>query len=204
MSSNHDQPFRPLRGGVSIFNPNVGVLGTLGFIATSDGIDRWIVSAFHVLCSEHGAVTENDPIQQPAEASVVARVRAVRSNHQSDIAAARIDNTVASVGELLGIGVVRGAGAPAARRRVAKSGAATGVTEGVIQQVSNDSVVIEPLGGFPSSYDLTLPGDSGAAWIDLETRQIVALHLVGNNGGQQVAHGISMTKVSAILGLRPV
>lgn len=46
---NHARTFRRLRGGIAITHPMVSRLGALGCIATSDGTDRWILSAHHVL-----------------------------------------------------------------------------------------------------------------------------------------------------------
>lgn len=131
---NQVQPFRPLRGGIVITNGDNGPSGTLGFIATSDGVDRFIVSAHHVLRGT-GAQLIDDPIFQPAlggSALPVTLTKAARADEGLDIAAALVVPGIAAIGEVLGIGPLGPLLEPAVGMRVLKSGIATGVAEGVV------------------------------------------------------------------------
>jgi hypothetical protein len=206
---NHNLAYRPLRGGIAIVNPaNANELGTLGFIGTSNGQDRWIVSAYHVLGRSDGSVfADGEPIYQPFRSAVsapVALVSRARSDAVTDCAAAEIVNGVGATGEILGIGTVRAPIEPVVGMRVLKSGIETGVTEGVVRQVSGDRIVIAVPAGFPDKYDLSGRGDSGALWISRDAGAPVALHLAGNDTGEEIAFAVRIAKVLGVLGLSAV
>ena len=194
LARNHFQTFRPLRGGIAIVNPNVNRLGTLGCIATSDGVDRWILSAYHVLGRlDSSPVGDDEPIFQPVgPGEVVGLTRAQRSDPQLDLAAALIPDTVEAVGEILGIGPVLGSTAPLAGMKVIKSGLATGVTEGEVVGVDQDRVEIQLSAGFPSKYELSDMSDSGAVWLELERHLAVAVHVAGNDTDTERAFAVPM------------
>src|SRR5437870_1846913 len=76
---NHRLAYRPLRGGVEIYNPSVNELGTLGFIAADaqGGAGLWIVSCYHVLVGGPGrAPVAGEDVFQPSDGTAVAGVDA--------------------------------------------------------------------------------------------------------------------------------
>lgn len=187
---NHIRLFRPLRGGIAIHNPNSspngGPYGTLGFVATSDGSDRWLVSCYHVLCRLQGAMPPGNVEQVyqpffPMTPTPVGIVTPDRADEALDCAAALIPGGQA-VGEILGIGRLGPPADPVAGMRVIKSGAETGVTEAVVLSVAGNEVeIVQP--DFPIDYDLSSGGDSGALWVDAATMSPVAMHYRGNEQG---------------------
>lgn len=204
---NHVQSFRPLRGGIGIVNGTISLLGTLGCIATSDGQDRWILSAYHVLIGMGRAAVSGEAIFQPAPGAAmtpVALTDATRADPLLDAAAALVSPAVGALGEILGIGGVAGVAAPVVGMRVAKSGIATGITEGIITDVTGARVTIEQLPGYPSKYELSSISDSGAVWVEQSSGSAVALHVAGNDTGIEVAIGTSLPDVLASLRLAVV
>ncbi len=201
---NHVQSYRPLRGGIGIVNGTISLLGTLGCIATSDGQDRWILSAYHVLIGMGRPPVSGEAIFQPAPGAAmtpIAVTDATRADPGLDAAAA----LVAGVGtrdEILGIGTVAGVVAPAVGMRLIKSGIATGVTEGIVTDVTGSRVIIEQLPGYPSKYELSSISDSGAVWVEQHTREAVALHVAGNDTGIEIAIGVALGDVLASLRLQ--
>jgi hypothetical protein len=116
--NNHQARFRPILGGIYIYNPECNAPGTLGLVATSDGSDRWIVSCYHVLGREDRSPAVNgEPIYQPGPLpeNLVANLDLQRSDAAQDVAAARVVAGVGVVGEILGLG-------PVAQPRPAKVG----------------------------------------------------------------------------------
>lgn len=203
---NHSQTFRPLLGGIAILAPRVNRFGTLGCVATSDGNDRWILTAFHVLAPSGGLPVErDDPVYQPVDPeALIARVRPERMEANLDVAAAEIIDTVPSVGEILGIGKIRGVATPSVGMRVIKSGAATGVTQGRVVEATADRIEIVPSETIPSKYQLSEASDSGAVWLEEETHRAVALHRAGHDFGTERAIGVPMERVLTALELRLV
>lgn len=203
---NHTQEFRPLVGGISVQNPIVRKVGTLGCVLTSDGADRWIVSCYHVLARQDlTPYAPGEEIFQPAEPSSpdpVARMTGGRADPELDIAAAEVLPGIATTADILTLGELREAREPAVGMRVVKSGVSTGVTEGRISGVAGDRVEIELLPGFPPKYQLSFVSDSGSVWVDRETRAGVALHFAGNNTGAERAFGVPFPKLLEVLGLR--
>jgi hypothetical protein len=57
----------------------------------------------------------------------------------------------------------------------------TGVTEGVIRGVAGDAVTADAPADFPSGYDLSSYGDSGAVRVERDARRRVARHTGGND-----------------------
>lgn len=189
---NHQLLYRPLRGGIRIYNPAVNEPGTLGFIATADGRDRWIVSCHHVLCGGPSSEAIYQPIDEPE--NIVAFTDPARSRADLDCAAARVADAVDAVPELLGIGTPTLPAAPEEGMLVIKSGAATGVTEGVITEVRAGRVEIEPA-GLPEEYQLSDAGDSGALWVVKGSLAPVALHQGGSARPRCFAYGIPVLDV---------
>jgi hypothetical protein len=199
-----DRPFRPLRGGIAISNPSNhgGKLGTLGMVATSDGLDRWIVSAYHVLGREGTEpFADGEGISQPWNTEPVAFVSSARAHRELDCAAARIATGVGAVGEILGIGPLAPPIEPVVGLRVMKMGRTTGLTEGTISKVSENQIEIVPLARFPPEYEVADVGDSGAVWVEQWTHAPVALHVASEPYGPERAFAVPINKVLTTLGL---
>ena len=150
-NNNHTRTFALLRGGLAIHNPLSdssvagGAYGTIGFIGTSDGEDRWVVSCYHVLCrkGEDFPKGANEPIFHPVSQirpSPVGFVTDERVDRALDCAAARVINPALSIGQLLGAPLLEGPIEAQVGMRVIKSGAETGVTEGRITRVVSDQI----------------------------------------------------------------
>ncbi|HZF12174.1 MAG TPA: hypothetical protein VFE33_25590 [Thermoanaerobaculia bacterium] len=195
---NHVQPFRPLRGGIAIVSGPNGLFGTLGCVLTSDGQDRWILTAYHVLSGSGTTVEEDVPVFQPALGGPelpVAHTRKAKASKTLDAAAALVSPGTATVNEVLGIGTLARLAEPVPGMRVVKSGIASGVTEGVVVEVKDERARIELPPGYPSKYELSSVSDSGAIWVEQATRSPVALHVAGNDTGTEVALGIRLSRV---------
>lgn len=203
---NHTRSYMPLRGGIAIAGSTARVLGTLGLVLTADGADRWILTAHHVLARSGVPLADDEPVFQPAEGSgqKVALTRGDRADAILDAAAARVLDSVPSVGEILGIGPVAPVGDPEPGMRVIKAGIATGVTEGVIDRVDGDTVRIVVPPGYPSKYELTEVSDSGSVWIEQGAGAPVALHRAGNDTGVEVALATPLPRILDAFGLRVV
>lgn len=201
MNANHVRRYRPLLAGIEIFNPKAGDSGTLGLIAEDAAGDKWLVSCFHVLCGANGTAADDEPIYQGvlAPGTEVARTAIAKSNAALDVAAGRL--LVAADCAALGIGRLAGIGAPKVGTRVLKSGATTGVTEGIISRVEATRVTIEIPESFPLTYDMTERGDSGAPWIEAETRLVVGLHTSGTAQGVDKAFAVPAALVLSTLAL---
>lgn len=208
---NHTFMFRPLLGGVCIQSGVVREVGTLGCLLTSDGQDRYLLSAYHVLGrSDLSAATDGEPIFQPTDRESsgpggavvpVARLSLAHTDPARDLAAARIDDGVPSVPEILGVGTLAGAADPQVGMRVLKSGIATGVTEGIVVRAAAGRVEIEVPPGFGSKYELSAQSDSGAVWVERDSRLAVALHVGGHDLGVERAFAVPFLEALASLGL---
>lgn len=189
-----------------MFNALAGGVGTLGVIATSDGIDRWMLSCYHVLGRPGGApFADNEVILQPPRGGPgtdVARTDTTRADTVLDCAAALVTAGIPTLAGVLELPPLAASTSPVVGMQVIKSGSETGVTEGVITAVRGDKVTIDQPRGFPRDYDLSQMGDSGALWVERTTFAPVALHTAGNSGGREQAFGVALPAVLASLGLR--
>lgn len=199
--------FRPLLGGICIQNEISRQLGTLGCIL-DDGVDRWILSAYHVLVRpDSSPFAAGERIFQPTRSESiepVAELVAGRADRALDIAAARLFSTVAASDEILGIGRVRGISAPVQGQRVIKAGIATGVTEGVVDVVTPNRIEITTPLGYPSKYELTTISDSGALWLTRDTHEAVAIHVAGEDAGAERAFAVPFAEALAALRINPL
>lgn len=178
--NNFDLAYRPLVAGVSIVNGRVAEPGTLGFVAADEAGQRWIVSCYHVLCDAGlGPFQQSDAIYQPAAvagSNLIAMTNARRADANLDCAAALVQPGIVCTSVQLGIGKTGAVAAPAQGMRVVKAGAESGITEGRIAAVFGTSVTIEIDPAFPVEYQVSAPGDSGALWVEQQSRSPVALH----------------------------
>jgi hypothetical protein len=198
---------RPLRAGCAIINPVVNEIGTLGFVATSDGNDRWIVSCYHVLCrSDLSPPADGEHIFQPVDDNEnwVANASIERSDQVLDCAAALVIPDVSCTGEILGLPRLSGTAEPEVGMRVMKSGCITGITEGVITAVARNIVTIAVVATFPPTSQLSEPGDSGSLWVDRRGLNAVALHRTGSAFGETLATAVRISVVIETLRLKPL
>ena len=180
---NHSLIYWPLRAGTAIINPVVNQFGTLGFIGTSDGLDRWIVSCFHVLCRLEGPMPAGvrERIYYSTDvsrATPIAVVDGSKADQALDCAAAITLSPNVSR-DILAIGALAAPGEPRLGMRVLKSGGATGVTEGVVTEIQADRCFVESP-GYPKRYELSEGGDSGALWVSASDNAPIGLHIAGN------------------------
>lgn len=196
--------FRPLRGGIAVFNPNVNELGTVGLIARDATGRNWILSCYHVLCRrDMSAFADGEPIFQPIDGSSnrVANLVAGMGDTTLDCAVARVDVGISVAREILELGTLELPAEPVVGMRLLKSGIETGVTEGQITQVNGDQVLIQRPTGFPNDYDLSRRGDSGAIWVNRDAGSPVALHTGSGGGGSETAFAVRISAVLSRFGL---
>ncbi len=204
--NNADLQYRPLLGGISLLNARVAEPGTLGYFGRDALGATWIISAYHVLCnSDLSPYVADEAIYQPAAEYApyhVATTHAAKANVQLDCAAARLDTRATVLNAQLALGAVAVPKAAAVGMRVCKSGAVTGVTEGVITQVDGDTIQIAADIAFDANYVLSDAGDSGSLWLEQSTRAPVGLHR--GHGSPRVATAGSILDVLAALQLTPL
>lgn len=201
---NHRLLYRPLRGGVEIYNEQVVEVGTLGFIAQlpQGGLERWIVSCHHILVGpSNRTAVDGEEILQPSDGNAVAAVDATRVDANLDCAAAKVLNGITTTGEILGIDTLGDPTDPVVGMRLLKSGATTGITEGVVEAVVGDDVTIVIPSGFDPNYDLSQPGDSGSLWLARDSLQPVAMHVRGFTGSTKKCSAKCILSVLAALNL---
>jgi hypothetical protein len=169
----------------------VGEPGTLGMIVASGGVP-YLISAKHVLAKNRPGI--GDAICQPAGKKTIAIVDYV--SRQLDCARARLSEGEAFAElEVLHIGSLTAPCEPVEGMVVIKAGAATGVTQGKVSRVNGNEVTIKPLSDFPLEYQLSDTGDSGAIWVESQSRAPVAMHTSAQSGGASVAYAIPLLAV---------
>lgn len=192
---NHELTFRPVQGGILIINPANDRPGTLGAIATRNGADRFALSCYHVLCRPNGgSFADGEVILQSLSTkggSAIGRVFASDTRPLLDVAAARVESGVPTYGRIIGLGPLDQPRIPAVGMHVLKAGCATGVTQGVVSAVNGDRVEIQRRPGFPSMYELSDFGDSGALWVEDSTGRPVAMHTGASPAQSAIAASIN-------------
>jgi hypothetical protein len=191
--------------GISIGNAKTESTGTLGGLVRDNETSRLaILSNWHVLCGTTDAAA-GDEICQPGPmdtGSSLARPIATVDKwlpltDQLDAAIAYVNDGVTTGGNLFGTDFhAQGTAAPAVGMHVVKSGAATGVTSGVVDGIGGSYNIDytqfgdkpEWMSGFrivPNPTDhassLSLDGDSGSFWLDSASNNAVGLHFAGED-----------------------
>jgi hypothetical protein len=192
---NFQLAYRPLVGGIAIYNHAVGRLGTLGLIGRDAAGAFWLVSAAHVLV---GTGLDAERLYQPVLAPGAAPVAYTSRAHvrlSLDVAAARVDPTVAAELRVLCAPPLAQPTAATVGMNVVKVGATTGVTEGVVTAIGA-MVRVEPRPSAPPGYNLTDGGDSGAAWLDAATGSPVAIHVAGNPTGREFSDAVPIGAIA--------
>lgn len=201
--ANHRCGFRPVLGGTLIVQSQTLQAGTLGMVLTSDGSDRWLLTSRHVIARANGSLMSLDTVLQPDHArGSIGILGDVVSDQTLDCAAVKL--TVSASRLVLGLGELVAAKPPAVGMTVMKSGWKTGVSEGIVDQINGNEVIIRRRRDFPTGYLLTAVGDSGAVWVEAGTLAPVALHTRESAVGPHRAFATSLVAVLAALSLAQV
>lgn len=181
-----DRRFDPVLGGIETANRKLHSGGTLGMIV-KDGIDGspLALSNYHVWVKHVGQ--QGDEIVQPRATSDECVIGTLaRWDEDLDCAVAALNGArFLQMGAAVGIGrLTTGIAHPVLGMLVVKSSTVTGVTYGVIEGLSETEMTITPDPAHPSALNqISLPGDSGAVWLDPLTGDAVALHYAGESPG---------------------
>lgn len=201
-------PFAPaaiLRPGLSIGNVLRRSDGTLGLIVTDrDDGARCLLSNWHVLCGGKDARV-GDQISQPGPLYLgpnhpreVAQLRRwIAPARQYDVALAAVNASFPVDSTLLDSQItITGLADPELGMTVVKAGIATGVTHALVDAVGGTYRV--PYDDFGdrnrwmhgirlvphpdyAGRDVSLPGDSGSAWVDVKTGRGIGLNFAGED-----------------------
>jgi endonuclease G len=188
----------PMLGGMSISDERHYAYGTLGgkVVDRTTG-DEMILSNWHVLAADWRA-RRGQRIYQPGRLDQGTRTDTVASLNRDampvnlDAAVATLNGDRRLVNEQIEIGPVRGVAWAMPGMEVVKSGRGSGKTYGRVTAIEGTAKIrydglyrvirqvmtIEPLNGFA---EVSRPGDSGAWWMDMATRQVIGLHFAGSN-----------------------
>lgn len=199
--NNHRLVFRPLIAGTMISSAEVQRAGTIGCFATRGGPDCWAVTAGHVISKQRTPVV---PVGQPNFADpslIITKISqpALYAPAPMDIAAVQLRGNITVSRATLELGQWRGMAVPLVGMQVIKSGSATGVTRGVIRAVRLDEFEVSPDIGMPSGYLGYAHGDSGCAWISVETRDLIGIHVAQTQAGAAI--GVPIGRALTALGL---
>jgi endonuclease G len=190
---------QPLRGGISISDARRPIAGTLGgpVFDRSTG-QTMILSNWHVLSGVFGR--PGGAIFQPGRldgGTLTDRVATLDRDAMAsnlDAAVARLGDERPVVNGQWGLHPVRGSTVAQLGMLVGKSGRTSGVTRGMVTGVEGTQRAYYAAAGYrvirhvisitPGDAELSLPGDSGAFWVDEATNKVVALHFAGNQPGE--------------------
>ena len=208
---------QPLRGGISVSDARRPIAGTLGGPVVDRATGQtMILSNWHVLSGVYGYPGE--PIFQPGRFDGGTQADQVATLDRNSMAS-NLDAAVATLGdERLVVNApwdlepVTGLATAQLGMAVTKSGRTSGVTRGVITGVEGTQRTYYDGAGYrvirnvisitPGDAELSLPGDSGAWWIDAATNNVVGLHFAGNQPGQpEEALAIDIAPVLDALGV---
>ncbi|TCL56804.1 hypothetical protein EDC14_104817 [Hydrogenispora ethanolica] len=200
-AAERDRRFDPIPGGVAVANPRLKGLGTLGTVVFDRSTPTPMgISAHHVLVGETGQT--GDEIVQPAESDSSATVgNLLRWNKELDCAIFRFNHSRSVSRAILGIPQFpRYCKEPLVGMAVAKSGRTTGVTYGIIDGVNADGFTIIPDPSHPApDGEISLPGDSGAIWLEPSSGAAVGLHVAGESDPDPTAERAWAKRINKVL-----
>lgn len=225
----HHGKWRPICGGISIGQPYWGT-GTMSVtVYDRDSGQKFILSNNHVLAKSNSDQTDwgkvGDEIIQPGQADggrgslggeVVGYLyswveiragditRPIEENPDNyvDCALAQVDEPSLCNNEIMEIGLVSQTINAELGMNVEKSGRTTGLTHGIIRDISFtgwvdyqfyfakfvDQIVVEPIGDDPFS----LPGDSGSLVVDSDNNAVGLLFAGDAERGTAILNPISL------------
>jgi hypothetical protein len=194
----------PLQPGASVGNLQQDFSGTLGgFVVDSATGRRGILSNWHVLCGTHAAKVDDDIIQPGPQHLQARPQRPIGKLKRWTDLAEGLDAAYAELNDGLNVDLapfqltepIGGVAAPTVGMRVRKVGAKSLLTHAVIDGVEGayrlnyvrhgdvgdrfmDALllVVDPA---HRDDNLSMPGDSGALWVEVATNRAVALHFAG-------------------------
>jgi endonuclease G len=187
----------PMRGGISISDAYHYTAGTLGcLVADRVTGEPMILSNWHVLVSDWGNRI-GQPIYQPGRldggnfTDAVATLTRDAMASNLDAAVATLTGARAVVDDQLGLGPVTGVTGPELDMQVVKSSRTSGITHGIVEGVDGtlslpySSLVriirhIVTIGPLDLGV-LSSGGDSGALWLEAQTRRAAGLHFAGSD-----------------------
>ena len=204
MAANNNQRlrYRPLWAGTMICSSEVQRSGTIGFFGTRNGVDRWCVTAAHVVSHSRKLQAEVwQPKPDLRDLSLCISQGPMVYAHGLDLVAFELDDAVQIRPGILDLGLWSGIKEPVKDMVVMKSGSSTGVTRGRIVAVRGHEFDVLPELGMPDDYVGYDQGDSGAAWMTADGRSLVGIHFARaiSNG---VGIAVSMHRALQALQLR--
>jgi len=187
--------YRPLPAGVMLCSDEVQRSGTVGCFATRTGADRWCVTAAHVVSTSRatGVAVWQPNLRTPG--TRISKGAMVYAPAPLDLVAFRLDDNVLVEPAILELGRWSGVAEPLVGMTVMKSGSATGVTRGRVVAVRDDQFDVQPEAWMPQDYVCYDQGDSGAAWMTVDGRRLIGIHVAR---AQSTGAGIA-TKMSRAL-----
>jgi hypothetical protein len=196
----------PLSGGVECGNPKYPTrAGTLGLIV-QDGQtgEPLALSNHHVLVRSAGAA--GDPIDQPQSGKPADSIGTLwKWDEKLDCAVAKLNpSRTPNLRDALELPPLNHIAIPLIGMPVTKSGVTTKVTRGLVDGVGlpGEGFTIVPDPDHPElQNEISLPGDSGAVWIDVSTNDAIGLHWAGEDPGDpERAWAHRMTEIATTLG----
>lgn len=193
--------YRPLPAGVMLCSDEVQRSGTIGCFGTRTGADRWCVTAAHVVSTSRatGVAVWQPTLRTPG--TRISKGAMVYAPAPLDLVAFRLDDGVLMEPAILELGRWSGVAEPVVGMIVMKSGSATGVTRGRVVAVRDDRFEVQAETWMPQDYACYDQGDSGAAWMSVDGRKLVGIHVAqAQNTGAGIA--IRMSRALGALSLR--
>jgi len=191
-------PSRPeLCGGLPLVNEAGRLFSLGGKVRDRRTKKEMVLSSWHVLAESWAAgeqvllyQTVATDGRETTEVAAEYTRSAIRAG--LDAAVSRLKNNKLLLNQQQGIGAVTGVALPQLGMRVIKSGAATGVTSGIItgilgysmQRYANRKQLLGPfvcITPEEPNAKINAPGDSGAWWLERSSRRAVALHFAGSD-----------------------
>jgi hypothetical protein len=196
----------PLQLGVSVGNAQRSTTGTMGpCVRDRHSGKQGFISNWHVLCGSPNArageaISQPGPMHQGTQAARIAGIleRWAPLDAGCDAAVALLVEGVAENQSMFDSSMaIAGTEVPRLGTHLIKFGVTSLLTHGFVDGVDGSfridyssygdttrwidglRIVVDP--DHPDA-DISLAGDSGSAWVDAETREIVALHFAGEDG----------------------
>jgi hypothetical protein len=204
-----EHEYRPILAGIQVSRGASFGAGTLGCICdvTGDATNIIALTAFHVFYQPTDTANHEEVGQPNGQSSssascddIFGRVLDAQYDQDVDVALVRLKGGTRYLVEMQDAGLIHGIGpAPAKNDPVTKRGRTTGLTGGIVDDISTDGDTNNPDGtvrrhykraiqiqaspdpAHPGPTDFTRAGDSGAAYLNA-AGQVIAIHFSGSGG----------------------